>query len=683
MKHTRKLIQMDTGSGSIIDASDNTSPLAAVAYAKKARLEIVADEGAVLRPIDVDDVTPAYVDGMRDPDVTRFLYGVKKTPQSWDTVAEYVRANDQDAASVLFGIYTEGTLRGTVRLHNVDAVERTCHIGICIFDKRSWNSGLAGRSLAAAIGFAGGNAGLRQLVAGVDAENAAARHLFMRAGFRSDPAWRYILDGRSTDTWKWEPHQRGERTRVPFTYKPVIDDAARGRRTPGKRLRLLVVGEKDYHFRDFIQTGLLDELAKRFELVFLLGDEVGLDLSSYGPTRRAPRLSGLRMRFWLIGSSLQHIELMRRYDITLKHSVARATYGFSSRMAAFVNLAARLHLDGPIAHVARSALRWTRPSLRRETDGADVILASTSVKSALIDDLVRHARRANQPMLALQTNWDNIALKAFFELPPHIGVWGEQSFLVARLLHRIPANRIFVTGTPRFEMYRQSLPDRAAARRALGVPKSGRLLLFCGASVAFDETSLLEELDQIIEAGELGADIHVLYKPHFARARRAGERQFDPARVQHVTVFNAVQGVATDLEAYPTIFAAADAVISPFSTMVIEGARHGLPAICLGYEDPAHANHDWGRVAFNLHLYLIRHGDWAVVCEQRDRFLDCVRALMPLIGDSTIAASAKASSEMVFKHGRESVAARIIAAIETVSRGGYADNSALIAMRAS
>jgi hypothetical protein len=538
-------------------------------------------------------------------------------------------------------------------------------VGICIFDKSCWNTGLASRCLRVMTDFVADELGLARIIAGVDVENVISANLFARAGFISDPAGRYTLDGRATDIWTWLAHDS-----KPERAKP---------REVEQRLRLLIVGEKDYQFRDLVQTGLLDALRARFDLTFLVAVDVSIDLEAYGPVRRASPLTGWRLRAWMLGAGLQHVNLMRRFDVTLHHSIARATYGFSTRMRTFVNLAARLRLEGLIARLLRTALRLKRSPVEKQVEEIDVVLASTSVKSALVDDLVRWSRRSGRPLLALQTNWDNIALKGFFEVPPYIGVWGEQSFLIARLLHKIAAHRIFVIGTPRFEIYRETFLDRRAARRELGLPEKGRTLLFCGASVAFDETSLIEELDKAIEDGMFGHDVHVFYKPHFTRAARAGERALEVAKLRHTTVYSAPSGVPTELEAYPAILAAADAVISPFSTMVMEGARHGLPALCLGYPDPAHANHDWNRVSYNLHLYMIRHGDWSVVCDRRDRFLECCGRLMELVGDPAIVESARASAEMVFKSGRDKVADRIVGAIETVSRGGHADASARFA----
>jgi hypothetical protein len=201
------------------------------------------------------------------------------------------------------------------------------------------------------------------------------------------------------------------------------------------------------------------------------------------------------------------------------------------------------------------------------------------------------------------------------------------------------------------------------------------VLLFCGAGVSFEEVSLLDELEAAIESGRLPRDLIVLYKPHPLRFKRVSEKPFDEGAYRHVRRVTLGDRALTALQFYPELLASADALISPFSSMVMEGARFGLPALCLGYNDPGHANHDWNRAAFNLHSYVVRHGDWGVVCERREDFLESCEALVPLIGDARIAEWARAAAEMVWRTGRDTTANRLTRALQTVGRGGDADNS--------
>jgi hypothetical protein len=200
------------------------------------------------------------------------------------------------------------------------------------------------------------------------------------------------------------------------------------------------------------------------------------------------------------------------------------------------------------------------------------------------------------------------------------------------------------------------------------------VLLFCGAGVAFEEASLVLDLEAAIEDGRLPRDLHVLYKPHPIRFKRTGEREVDYAHLRHVSLMASKRSL-TELELYPHLMAATDGLISPFSTMVIEGAHHGLPALCIAWNDSGHAIHDWNRVAYNLHLYAIRHADWPVLCDNRRGFIEGCQALVARLGNADYAAKARHSAAMVFQHGDKTVAARIGDAVERILEGRDADDS--------
>jgi hypothetical protein len=430
----------------------------------------------------------------------------------------------------------------------------------------------------------------------------------------------------------------------------------------------------DYAARDFLDSGVLDELVQNFSLSFLSGARLTLDLSRYGPVRRYREPAGLRLRIVLLARGLWHMHDKGGFELNRRHALGRATFGFGRKITRAIEVFSAVGLARAGAHALRLVLRWTTPESFPHSEKPDAVLVYTSVNSYFADDLVREARRKSMPLLALTNNWDNINTKSFLEVPPYLAVWGEQGFLIARLMHRISPHRIFVIGCPRFEIYRKLKPTRDEARRALGVDASSRALLFCGAGVAFEETSLIEELDRAIASGRLPRDMTILYKPHPARMARHAERPLDMAKLSHVRLVSSVRGLS-ELAVYPNLFAAADGVISPFSTMVMEGALHGLPALCLGYSDPGHANHDWNRVSFNLHLYLIRHGDWAVICDDRRNFIAKVEDVLRLCGREEVARYARASAEMMARTGEESVAQRLTAAVHRLLDGRDADES--------
>lgn len=451
-----------------------------------------------------------------------------------------------------------------------------------------------------------------------------------------------------------------------------MHDAARA---PAGKPLLVVAMMHDYAARDLVDSGVLAELAGTFRLAFVTSARLTIDIAPYGAVVAEHRMPGWRLRLYWLASGLWHMVIKRPFELTRRNALRQASFGIGPYAERLIDWLSRTGLQKPIAIVLRAVLRATTPSLIPMGERPYAVLAYTSVRSFFIDDVVRDARRKGVPLLALVNNWDNLNVKSFLEIPPYLATWGEQGFLIARLMYRIPPYRIFVTGGPRFEVYRGPVPSRAEARVALGVPADAKVVLFCGAGVSFEETSLLDELENGVEQGRLPGNLFVLYKPHPLRFQRASEKPFDDAAYKHIRLVSVGARALTELSHYPALFAAADALISPFSSMIIEGARFGLPALCLGYNDPGHANHDWNRAAFNLHTYVARHGDWALVCEHREDFGRRCGELMPLIGDPEAAELAKAAAEMVWRTGRRSVAARVTEALHTVVAGRHADNS--------
>ena len=141
--------------------------------------------GGYLRPLAPSDVHPAYVEGLNDPEVNRFLVHVRKVRQTADIVTQYVEQNLRASDAVLFGIWMNGDDHhcGTVRVHDLDPEHGPAHIGICIFERRKWRAGVGVSAIRAVSGWACGFLGLAAIEAGVYADNIGSQRAFMSAGY--------------------------------------------------------------------------------------------------------------------------------------------------------------------------------------------------------------------------------------------------------------------------------------------------------------------------------------------------------------------------------------------------------------------------------------------------------------------------------------------------------------------
>lgn len=163
--------------------------------------EIVLEfAGGSLRPLTTEDVHPGYVSGLNDPEVNRYLDGVKRSAQTDQSVIEFVRHNQQAADAVLFGIWQTGAKLhcGTVRLHGIEQWHKTAHIGICLFDRAAWGIRLGSKAVEVATRWALERLGLRWIEAGAYYENIASQKTFLAAGYDwiYDVPDKYLFEGK-------------------------------------------------------------------------------------------------------------------------------------------------------------------------------------------------------------------------------------------------------------------------------------------------------------------------------------------------------------------------------------------------------------------------------------------------------------------------------------------------------
>lgn len=157
-------------------------------------------EGGYLRPLKPADVHAGYVSGLNDPEVNRYLDGVKYTKQTDKSVLDFVVANEASTNSVLWGIWQEHAEKhsGTVRLHGIEYHHKTAHIGVCLFDKTAWGRQLGKKAILVVTRWAMDELGLRWIEAGAYAGNIASQKAFLSAGYSwvFDVPDKYILEGK-------------------------------------------------------------------------------------------------------------------------------------------------------------------------------------------------------------------------------------------------------------------------------------------------------------------------------------------------------------------------------------------------------------------------------------------------------------------------------------------------------
>jgi hypothetical protein len=276
------------------------------------------------------------------------------------------------------------------------------------------------------------------------------------------------------------------------------------------------------------------------------------------------------------------------------------------------------------------------------------------VPTALLDlfcnEVVWACESSNVACVLLQSGWDNLSSKGLvYGRTPFLGCWGPQSVEHARVIQRLSRKRVTALGAPHYEFLRPAPPEAVRQLRArLGVGESERLMLFGGSFRQFDETSTLRELDRAITRGRL-EPVRIVYRPHPWRAARRHEDSFfqhewdhvifDPdmrdryLREQTESGYIKRHTPMFDMAYLSTLISAADAVISPMSTLLVEALLLAKPTMAIAFDDGKH-RYNPSVTAQTTHFDALRDCPALIWCADATRLVkDCARLLKPRSGE--------------------------------------------------
>jgi hypothetical protein len=207
--------------------------------------------------------------------------------------------------------------------------------------------------------------------------------------------------------------------------------------------------------------------------------------------------------------------------------------------------------------------------------------------------LVQVGRRFGVPTVAIMNSWDNPSTKrTVVDQPDWVLVWGPQTKAHAVRYMKMRPDRVVEFGAAQFDVF--STPPRVTRAefcRRHGIDPAKRVLLYAGSSKGSDEFHHLCMIEEAIDRGELN-NLVVVYRPHpWGDGGYKGERLLDhPWR--HVVIDNSMRAylegvragrktisLADYADTHDTL-SSVDALVSPLSTIILEGAMHGKPVLC-------------------------------------------------------------------------------------------------------
>ena len=425
--------------------------------------------------------------------------------------------------------------------------------------------------------------------------------------------------------------------------------------------RILLVVLHEYIKRDLVDTGVIAHLATKFDLQLLLQEHIDPEpLLEFGPIHfvgKPPK--------WphLVWNNTRVLKSMMRWE-PIFGKLGRAFHNRRKNnnyrgLLKYVDSLHRAGLGSLVAWFGTIYMRYSMPKDLLAGQQYDAVLIPTVMRDYWADMMVRWCRVNETPSVFMQVNVDTLNYKTPIEKPDYLALWGEQSWYIARLVYWFRGAQLRIIGSPRFEIYHSKAIDSKQARRDLDLPLDRRIIMLCGGDATFDNIRALKLFESAMTDGRISKDLMVLYKPH-PRAEvlsEFGHGLYRQDELPNTRLYSSpYKEKWPPLEEYPRLFAAVDAVITPFSTMGLEAALNGLPVMCVGYH--AEQSAFW-EFAHYIHNKFYFHTSWAVICDAEDMFISSLVRLGDMCGDEWIAAQAKGSALNIAYHDRTPYEARL------------------------
>lgn len=418
-------------------------------------------------------------------------------------------------------------------------------------------------------------------------------------------------------------------------------------------MKILVFVEHDIIIRHFLHSHVFDELVRQHDVVFVFPEmghkRVTSDLSTLdpgnAPVQHLP-VSTERLKIWqglMLADNLRwrpgrHYAAMRRFHRSAGGLRAAMLYSVLALPGLFQIFRAR-------SHRRIKAMPYRDMDALLDRERPDVLVHPSVLAGVFINDLIDASRSRDIPLVVIMNSWDNPSTKrAMSGRPDWLLVWGPQTRAHAARYLGMPEERVICFGAAQFDLYRNPpRTDRHEFCRRHDIDPAVRILLYAGSSKGTDEYSHLCALDDAIDHGELGHTV-VVYRPHpWGNGGKGGSRILDHGwrnvRIEQTMrgylerIKTGSQGITTpDYRDTHDLLSAVDALISPLSTIIIEGALHGKPVLCFLPEEDDRTSH----FAFALPLthfdeffaepsFLIARGE--------DSLVPAVRSLLDKVGD--------------------------------------------------
>ena len=253
----------------------------------------------------------------------------------------------------------------------------------------------------------------------------------------------------------------------------------------------------------------------------------------------------------------------------------------------------------------------------------DVILITPLIDfGSYQTDFVKSAHRLGIPIVFAPFSWDNLTNRGLVRIPPdRVLVWNEHQRHEAITYHDVPADRIVVTGAPRFDDFFSMRPsttrEEFCARAGLEASRPFLLYLCSSNFVAPDEVGFVRRWAQAVR-GHPGLESYgILVRPHPANAE--SWQSADLCQLTNAAVWRESPKVQADPMLYDSLYHCA-AVVGLNTSAMIEAGILGKPVFTIQTTEFAGGQEQ----TLHFHYLLARNGGLVEVADHLEGHLQQV-----------------------------------------------------------
>ena len=480
-----------------------------------------------------------------------------------------------------------------------------------------------------------------------------------------------------------------------------------------KQLKILVAVRTSWHLRDFIESKLIDELKKKFEISFFFVDSnlsteraiQEYDVTKYGEVFKYPfdyekktnskniifrKLKTLKKIF---RPKINHFlyflnEIQNKINYQKKKIVFENYKNDGPLSAKIIKFLIKFRLDKIVQKILTTYIHLTIPKMIPRDKDFDLILIAYNSFNVYgyMDDLIRDAKKLEIKTFGLQINLDNLIDRVPLEKTDFFGVWGMQTFTWCVSHHKISPYKMALVGTPRLDILKKKDLSKKNARDYLGIENDCKLLLFCPSVREHDERFILKKIQNSINDNKFNFKIKILYKNHINKPNefkgdyeiiREMKDEFKDIIFYSILKKN-FKYKLSNLEEYAYFYEACDATISPFSTMSLEGMLKGKPALLYDYDiDTKNITRlKMNLIRHRIYHYPMRLSQGSIICNSKENITDDINKLILLTEDNnTINICKQTAHQSINFFGNKTASERIVNCIEDIYEKNELDGS--------